>query len=129
MAVDVDGIRARFPEFSDKSDYPNPRIEIFIGDAVLIYMGTDELRWGGKYDIAQSYLVAHLIAMAENTELGDVTATSGPAQSKSAGGVSISYGTYDEIGAGSFFESTSYGKQFVNIASICFGLIMSTGKI
>ena len=70
MAVDVSMFRARFPEFTDTTEYPDTRIEIFIEDAQLVYMGADEKRWSGKYDYAQAHLAAHLLVSGEASEAG-----------------------------------------------------------
>ena len=78
MAVDVSMFRARFPEFSDDVTYPDARIEIFIEDAQLVYMGADEDRWLGKYNYAQAHLAAHLLVSGEASEAGDSSVKVGP---------------------------------------------------
>ena len=40
MAIDIATLRTRFPEFTDDTVYPDARIDIFIEDSQLIYMGT-----------------------------------------------------------------------------------------
>ena len=125
MAIDVPAFQLRFPEFSDEDEFPAPRIELFIADS-LAYIGTDELRWGVKYNIAQSYLVAHLLYIGTNTEAGDTSVSSGPIASKSAGGVSISHAIVakDRSDLDNFYMSSSYGQQFVNIRNLCFVGVM-----
>lgn len=121
MACSVATLRLRFPEFADETEYPDPRIQLFLDDAVL-YIGTDELRWCNKYDLAQCYLSAHLLFVGTKTEAGDMSATAGPINSKAAGGVSVSRSVVakDLSSGDDFYLSTSYGQQFINIRNQCF---------
>jgi len=122
MATDVTAFRARFPEFSDDTEFPDARIQLFLDDTVTIHIGDDEARWGGKYNIAQAYLAAHLLTSGTNTEAGDTNSKSGPISSKSAGGVSVSRAvTVKDTGEGDdFYRGTSYGQQFILIRNRCF---------
>jgi len=122
MTVSITDIRTRFPEFSDDTEYPDPTIQLFIDDAVNVFMGTDEVRWGGKYDYALAYLTAHLLASGENTELGDTSASSGPISSKSVAGVAVAYAVVakDRSEGDSFLASTSYGQRYITIRNRCF---------
>ena len=122
MAVTVAAFRARFPEFSDDVTYPDSRVEIFIEDSQLIYMGADENRWLGKYDYAQAYLVAHLLITAEASEAGDSSVKVGPVSSKSAGGVSVTraVATKDRSDGDDFYMGTVYGQRFLMIRNACF---------
>ena len=122
MATDLTTFRIRFPEFSDDTDYPDPRVQLFLEDAANCYMGTEENRWCGKYDYAQAYLAAHLLAVNTAAEAGDSSAKSGPVSSKSAGGVSVSRAVVakDRSDQDTFYMSTSYGQQFINIRNTCF---------
>lgn len=122
MAVDVATFRIRFPEFSDNTEFPSERIQLFIDDSVILHIGTDELRWGGKYDIAQAYLSAHLLSIGGETELGSKAANVGPVSSKSAGGVSVTKAVVakDRSEGDDFYSSTSYGQQFIIIRNRCF---------
>jgi hypothetical protein len=130
MAINVETFRARFPEFSDEAEYSNSRINLFITDSV-IYMGDQESRWQGKYDLAQSYLSAHLLISGEKTELGDISASSGAIQSKSAGGVSVSKAVVakDRSDLDEFYMSTAYGQQFLNVRGLCFAGAIAANKI
>ena len=126
MTVSVSDFKTRFPEFSDNTEYPDARVQFFIDDTEL-YIGTDEPRWGGKYDTAQTYLAAHLLSLGTSSEAsggvgGGVGASAGPIISKSAGGVSVnrasSNKTYsDEDG---FYMNTAYGQRFITIRNRCF---------
>ena len=122
MAVTATTFRARFPEFSDTTAYPDARIEIFIEDTQLIYMGADENRWSGKYDYAQAYLVAHLLVSGEASEAGDSSVKVGPVSSKSAGGVSVTraVATKNRSDGDDFYMGTVYGQRFLMTRNVCF---------
>lgn len=122
MAVSVATFRIRFPEFSDVTEFPDARIQLFLDDTVLLHIGSDELRWGGKYDVVQAYLAAHLLTKGTGTEVGDITSRSGSVSSKSAGGVSVSRDNVakDRSEGDGFYMSTSYGQQFIVIRNRCF---------
>lgn len=130
MAIDIATFRARFPEFSDIVEYPDARIQLFIDDSVL-YLGADESRWCGKYDLAQAYLSAHLLVSGEKTELGDSSASVGAIQSKTAGGVSVSkaHVPKDRSDLDDFYMSTSYGQQYLNIRNLCFIGVLVANKL
>jgi len=122
MAITVANFKVRFPEFSDETDFPDARVQLFLDDAVAIYMGTDELRWGTKYDYAQAYLGAHLLTQGANSEVGDSSSKVGPISSKSAGGVSLTRAVVakDRADSDEFFMSTVYGQQFLITRNRCF---------
>lgn len=122
MAATVGIFKTRFPEYSDDTDYPDVRVQLFLDDAVLLHIGDDEVRWGGKYDVAHAYLAAHLLAVGDDTELGDTNTKVGPVASKSAGGVSVSRAVVakDRSDLDDFYAGSSYGQQFLNIRNRCF---------
>lgn len=122
MPVTSDTIRARFPEFSDTSEFPTDRINMFIEDAKILYIGDSESRWMGRYDIALSYLSAHLLDRATSSEAGDSSSKSGSISSKSAGGVSISRSATvkDRSDTDDFLMSTSYGQAYISIRNMTF---------
>lgn len=130
MAIQYSEFITRFPEFSDKSLFPEPRVQLFIDDAVILHLGTDEARWGGKYDIAHSYLSAHLLSVATDSEMGDKTAKMGPISSKSAGGVSVtrSVVSKDLSTSDDFLNGTVYGVQFKQIRNMCFVGVMAANQ-
>jgi hypothetical protein len=123
--------RARFPEFTDTTEYPDTRIEIFIEDAQLVYMGADENRWLGKYDYAQAYLVAHLLITAEASEAGDSSVKVGPVSSKGAGGVSVTraVATKDRSDGDDFYMGTVYGQRFLMTRNACFAGVLVANKL
>ncbi len=126
MTATISDFRARFPEFSDNSEYPDPRIQLFLDDATLD-IGTDEGRWCNYYNVAQSYLAAHLLTVGTKTEVGGSSASSGPISSKSAGGVSVSYSVTTNNNRSTlddFYMSTSYGQRFITLRNRCFVGVM-----
>jgi len=126
MAITVSDFRTRFPEFADDTEYPDARIELFIEDSQVAYIGTDEKRWGGKYNYAQAYLVAHLLASGEASEAGDGSAKVGPVTSKSAGGVSVTRAASakDRSDTDDFFMGTVYGQRFILVRNQCFAGVL-----
>lgn len=122
MTTTVSKFRSRFPEFCDEDEIENARIKMFISDTELLHIGADEKRWCGKYDIAQEYLVAHLLYNSIKTEVGDGSASVGSIASKSAGGVSVSRAVVakDRSDADNFYSNSAYGMQFLTIRNSCF---------
>lgn len=117
--ITVASFRLRFPQFSDSVEYPDERIQLYIDDSVL-FMGDDESRWCGKYDLAQSYLVAHMLYNSTLLEAGGTIGT-GMVTSKSAGGVSVSRASNAMAtnAADSLLQGTPYGMQFLAIRDTC----------
>lgn len=130
MSIDVATFRARFPEFSDDTEYSDARIQIFIDDAAED-IGTDENRWCNKYDRAQAYLAAHYLYTATSAEAGDASAKAGPISSKSAGGVSVGRAVIakDRSDQDSFYSTSSYGQQFLIIRNSCFVGVMVVNQL
>ena len=131
MATDVVTFRARFPEFEDDVEYTDLRIQLFLDDAVNIYMGSDEGRWCDKYDVAQAYLSAHLLLVGTGAEAGDASAKVGPISGKTAGGVSVTKSVVakDRSDFDDFFMSTTYGQQFLNIRNTCFVGVLTANSL
>lgn len=131
MAVTATTFRARFPEFSDTTAYPDVRIELFIEDTQLIYMGTDENRWLGKYNYAQAHLAAHLLVSGEASEVGDSSVKVGPVSSKSAGGVSVTraVATKDRSDGDDFYMGTVYGQRFLMTRNVCFVPVLVANQL
>lgn len=120
--ITVATFRTRFPEFSDEIEFPEERIQLFIDDSVALYVGEDENHWRGKYDIAQSYITAHLLSVASGSEAGDTSSKGGPISSKSAGGVSLSraVSVKDRSDGDDFLMTTVYGQYYISIRATCF---------
>ena len=132
MSCTVLDFRNRFPEFSDDAVYPDVRIQWFLVDAVLLYMGSDESRWCNKYDVAQCYLAAHLLTVGTSSESGDSSAKAGLITSKTAGGVSVPRKVSDKsrTDMDDFLASTVYGQQFLSIRNMCFiGVMVANDAI
>lgn len=121
MACTVADFRIRFPEFSDETEYPDPRIQLFLDDAAED-IGTDENRWCGKYNRAHCYLGAHYLFAGTSTEAGDASSKAGPVSSKTAGGVAVTRAVVAKNRSDSdeALSSTSYGQQFLVIRNSCF---------
>jgi len=123
MALSIVDFRLRYCEFADPIDVPDAKVQMFIDDAIAIYVGDDPLRWGGKYDIALAYITAHLMTVAMGSAGGDTSASSGAVTAKAAGGVSLSLsGTGGAVESRSvnFLLSTIYGQQYLAIRDVCF---------
>lgn len=126
MAADIATFRLRFPEFEDETLYPDPRIQLFLDDAIIT-MGDNETRWNNRYNLAQSYLAAHLLSMGTNTEAGAGESSSGIIASKSAGGVSVSFSSTnqaDKSDMDAWLLSTAYGQQYLLLRNSIFVGVM-----
>ena len=121
MAITVTEFICRFPEFSDDVEYPEIRLQMFIDDAAC-YMGSDESRWCDKYNLAQAYYAAHLLAIADNSAAGDSNAKAGPINNKSAGGVSVQrqVESVNRSETDTLLATTIYGQQYLSIRNTCF---------
>jgi hypothetical protein len=126
MVASVDDLRTRFPEFVDDTMYSEDRIQLFLDDAILLYIGSDESRWLGKYNIVHCLLCAHLLTVGISTELGDTSANTGEIVSKTVGSVSVSRAIVpkNRSDMDNFFISTSYGQQFLNIRNTTFATVI-----
>lgn len=122
MASTAEDFKRRFPEFNDEEEYPSCRIAIFLDDAVTQYMGSDEDRWGDKYDYAHAYLAAHLLYLSSLAEYGDGSAQAGSISSVTAGGVSVAraVSTKERSDTDEFYMSSSYGQRFLMTRDSCF---------
>ena len=109
MATTTALFKARFTEFASIAD---ARIQLFLDDAEL---AMDEAIWDVYFDVGQSYLAAHYLALAEKSAVGSSVGTSGPVVGRTVDGVSISYGS----GAPSpnqnaaYFQTTQYGQRYL----------------
>jgi hypothetical protein len=115
MSVSVAGFRTRFPEFSDITEYPEARVQIFLDDASLC---VDPERFLTMTDIAIYYLAAHDLSIGERTAAGSGSASEiGPVTSKSAGQVSKSHAvnSLDLNQSDSYYQQTLYGLKYLNI--------------
>lgn len=106
--------RNRFPEFSDADD---SLVLLYLGDAALI-MST-QTRWLDFYDVANLYLAAHLLYLAEGTIDGDATPTF-PLKHQEVDDVTIKNAVKDADAKLDDLYSTVYGKMYVKYRRICF---------
>ncbi len=108
--------QARFPQFAT---IPEATFNVYLGDAVL-EMGSIEARWLDLYDVAQAYLVAHMLSMAEKFSVGDHTPQQ-PLRQKVVDGVEVEYAvSRDSVDNFDNYLSTSYGQQYTKYRRICF---------
>ena len=115
MSVTASDIKTRFPEFSAISD---ARIDFFISDAVN-YL--DEVRAGRFYNKLIALLVAHYLALSENTEIG-LNRGTGLVNSMSDGDSSIGFGTLQPNNISEFYlQQTTYGVEFLTYRSFISG--------
>jgi hypothetical protein len=130
--INPDDLRTRFPEFADNTEYSDARIEMFICDAIDD-MGSVESHWQGeyRYNKALSYLSAHYLVLATDSEYGDTNAKY-PIIQKTAGGVSLSYSGLAGASRTDYIKrlsSTTYGQEFLSIRGRSFvgSLVVTQG--
>ena len=110
----VADFQARFPEYEEVLE---PRIQLFLDDAALLMKSPQ--KWGSFYDVALLYFAAHLLAVGEHTEAGDVTAM-GPVKQQEVDDVLIVSAVRDVEPSASEFLSTAYGKRYLYYRKIMF---------
>ena len=99
--------KIRFPEFVSEKD---ARVQLFIDDTVLL-MNT--VSWGAKYDLGQSYMTAHFLAVGNDSEAGNDAGT-GPIAAKSVDGASVSFGgSVAKNQWESSYATTVYGQRYL----------------
>ena len=124
MAITVQDVRDRYPEFSDVTDYPDARIQTFItkGEGEL-----SEGQWGDQYNEGLLAFTAHFLARSTSTaRSGGSVGSIGPIASKSVGDVSVSFASV--VGSNpsaqeSFWNSTPYGQEYWRLITL-FGVGM-----
>jgi hypothetical protein len=106
MAATVATLRARFPQVSSVTAYPDAFLDAVLAES-LTHMGP---RWSeARKDYAQMWLTMHLISMAPPT--GSI----GPGvQSVSAGQASISYWAVSVVDKDSLLL-TPYGREYARL--------------
>lgn len=112
--VDLATFIARFPEFASLTQ---ARFDIYLGDAVL-EMGDEYNRWlnEGTYNVAQAYLIAHNLSIADASSSGD----SSPMMILSktdVDEVEVDFATGESADIGisgvGLYTTTVYGQQYV----------------
>lgn len=117
----IKAFRFFFPEFTEDK-YPDLRLY----PALILARNTvSKERWGEMYAYGISLVIAHYLMSKDKstdsegnpTDKGDLVTTS-----KSVGGVSVSYtlptGNTSTTSYGSGFASTSYGREYLNLANL-----------
>lgn len=102
---------ARFPEFTSLSQ---GRFDIFLGDAVIEMGNDDGSRWINVYDVAQAYLIAHNLSVAQASESGDINPMM-PIRSSDVDDVLVEYAVAREIDKNGIdnYDSTIYGQMYL----------------
>ena len=99
----------RYPQFAVVAEEV---FDIYHSDA-NIEMGTDESRWYDTYDVAQSALIAHFIAMYNGYILGDDTPMQ-PIRTKEVDDVMVEFAVSRDLQNNlDPYQATSYGQQYI----------------
>ena len=108
--------KVRFPEYASVTD---DVFNLFLGDAVL-EMGDDETRWIGFYDVAISYLVAHLVYLSQVTAEGDANPAT-PLRSTEVDDVIVAYAVSKTIeNSFDMYLATAYGQKYIYYRRLAF---------
>lgn len=108
--------KVRFPEYASVTD---DVFNLFLGDAVL-EMGDDEARWIGFYDVAISYLVAHLVYLSQVTAEGDANPAT-PLRSTDVDDVIVEYAVSKTIeNSFDMYLATAYGQKYIYYRRLAF---------
>lgn len=108
--------KVRFPEYASVTD---DVFNLFLGDAVL-EMGDDEARWIGFYDVAISYLVAHLVYLSQVTAEGDANPAT-PLRSTEVDDVIVTYAVSKSIeNSFDMYLATAYGQKYIYYRRLTF---------
>jgi hypothetical protein len=117
--MDIAQFRANFPEFTDIARYPDGLLTFWAG---IAEQQVNCNRWKLMTANGVMLYVAHEITLAAQNQkaagIGGVPGgTSGPANSKTVGSVTVAYDTQQtaEKDAG-WWNLTTYGKQFIRLA-------------
>ena len=113
--TDLAAFKVRFPEFASTSD---ERIQLFADEAELI-MWEDGDRWLDFYDVANQYLVAHLLAIGNIQASGDVGVLS-PVSKQEVDDVIVESAVGNRPYTADMLSSTSYGNQYMMYRRMCF---------
>lgn len=119
--MDVSQFRQAFPEFDDKTQYPDALVQFWMSVAVPL---VNAERWGELTDLGGALITAHHLALAVKDQKvaaiggapGQVT---GPQSSKGVDKVSVSYDTGAvAMNDGGFWNATMYGIRYLNLVRI-----------
>jgi len=110
--ADVASFLTRFPEFSEEED---DRIQMFLDDAALLMH--HPVKWLDFYDVAQLYLSAHYLSVANFSESGD-NGVIAPISHQEVDDVVIKQAVSSMSATADELLGTSYGKRFLNYRMI-----------
>lgn len=122
MALSTADFKLKYPEFDSVSD---PSVQLCLDEAAII---VDLSVCPDLADLMQGSYAAHCVAKSSLNPSG-IDDAPGPAQSKSVGAVSISYGiaTGSVSVSNDWFRSTVYGQNFLRFRNMCFPAVLVTG--
>lgn len=115
--ITVSNFRIKFPEFEDAIMFTDARIQMSIDEAVIVM--TSEDRWLDWYELAQYYLVGHLLAIANASESGSGDARF-PVSGQVVDDVSISQAVAAANPSGSLLFTTIYGQAYYRYLRMTF---------
>lgn len=115
--ITIADFRTRYPEFGDSTLYPDARIQLFIGDAVIWMSETS--KWLDWYELAQHCLVAHFLAVATFSESGDSNAQF-PVKKQEVDDVLIEHAVGNVNPTMDNFYSTVYGQSYNQYLNMTF---------
>lgn len=120
-SFDIGAFRTAFPEFADKTAYPDQQITFWSGLALL---QVKQCVWKNAWVQGLSLYVAHEITLAaqnakQSAAGGMPGTTGGVPNNKTVGSVTVGYDSQatSEKDAG-YWNLTNYGKQFIRLARI-----------
>jgi len=102
----VADFQTRFTEFCNQDD---DRVQMFLDDAALRM--NDPEKWLDFYDVAQLYLAAHFLYLAQQTESGDGGVT-GPGAHQEVDDVIIKQAVAEASVSADELLTTAYGKRY-----------------
>ena len=113
--MSIQDFQTRFPEFSSEE---GDRVTLFMADAELI-MSANDGRWLDFYDVALSYLTAHLMTLGNSSAAGDFGAVS-PIKKQEVDDVIVESAVSSRPYDADMLSSTTYGSQYLMYRRMCF---------
>lgn len=113
----TDDFKSRFPEF------PTATVDTYVPVLETVYPSYYNKTYQSSTQEAILNLIAHLLVLETQAAAGNSGAT-GPIQSKSVGGVSVSYALPSSSASGhlyNVFGSTKYGQRFMLLIRNSYG--------
>jgi len=118
MTATPSEFRAAFPEFANKTTYPDAMVTYY---AELANLTLNIERWGDFLTHGTYLFIAHYCALRAkaiaDAAAGGIPGQSGVIASKSVSDVSVSFDTNASVEAGAgIYNSTTYGRELIKIA-------------